>query len=71
MSLPSHTDFKSNVPHEGVRKFNDDFYTVDLRVMVLSDNNPLSWDYMALLEEISKQYESGDYSLSVEKVKVK
>jgi hypothetical protein len=68
MSLPSHTDFKSNIPHEGVAKFNDAFFTVDLRVVILSDNDPLNWDYMALFKEIQKQYEAGDYSLQVNKV---
>ena len=68
MALDSHTDFKSNIPHEGVAKFNDGFYTVDLRVVILSDNDPLNWDYMALFDEIRKQYEAGDYSLEVKEV---
>ena len=68
MTLDSHSDHKSNIPHEGVAKFNDGFYTVDLRVVILSDNDPLNWDYMALFDEIRKQYEAGDYSLEVKKV---
>ncbi len=64
-TLKSHTDFKSNIPFEGVAKFNDGFYTIDLRVVILSDNDPLNWDYLALFDEIRRQYENGDYSLEV------
>ena len=61
-------EFKSNVPFEGVRKFNEGFYTVDLRVVILSDNDPLEWDYLTLLEEINKQYKACNYALSVEAI---
>ena len=59
MTLVSNDDFP---------KFNDGFYTVDLRVVILSDNDPLAWDYMALFDEIRKQYKAGDYSLEVKEV---
>ena len=68
-NMESHSDHKSNIPHEGLAKFNDDFYTVDLRVVILSDNDPLAWDYLALFEQIRKQYEAGDYSISAKVVR--
>ena len=49
-------------------KFNDGFYRVTLQVMVLSDNNPLEWDYRALNKEVLKQADKGEYILDVVKV---
>jgi hypothetical protein len=58
----------SNIPFEGVPKFNDGFYKVTVSVMVLSDNNPLEWDYRSLMKEIEKQYLEHDYQLEVKEV---
>lgn len=63
MSLPS-----SNVPFEGIPKFNDDFYRVTISTVFLSDNDPLEWDFMALFEEFKKQYEQLQYQIITEKV---
>ena len=64
MSLPT-----SNIPFEGLAKFNDGFYRVTISTVFLSDNDPIEWDYMTLFEEFKKQYEAIQYQIITEKVK--
>ena len=44
------------------------FYSVNLTVVILSDNNPEVWGADALFEAIQKQYQLGHLILEIEEV---